>query len=260
MLFCDKLMTEHTRVPCWQRMLIVMLPSILLINVNYQQLWQGLKRRMGHIDALWGEWKGQRRERVGADRQNTLKIFIISFTGRNIWFHVLDIYSPPLWMLICSIWIFIHSIFGHSTRTYLFTWCSTNMFVHSICGNIYLFEFQHLSLLPLSGCWVPGFKCPSAVIWHFGDNTNQSHHDEDDKVDWNLFWSWQNEVRNTAWSYEEKCFGFLSSVITSIFLKIGCTNCCGGDLCRSFEVDHIWEIIFDRISCDLQQLLLLQGF
>ena len=148
----------------------------------------GIEKADGSYWCALGRVKRPEEGTGGADRQNTLKIFIISFTGRNIWFHVLDIYSPPLWMLICSIWIFIHSIFGHSTRTYLFTWCSTNMFVHPICGNIYLFvEFQHLSLPPLSGCWVPGFKCPSAVIWHFGDNTNQSHHDEDDKVDVNLF-------------------------------------------------------------------------
>ena len=69
-------------------------------------------------------------------------------------------------------WIFIHlssvddhlphlDIYSLDIRAdvLLFTQCT-------MCIYSARLEYQHLSLLPLSGCGVRRIKCPSAVIWH----------------------------------------------------------------------------------------------
>ena len=122
--------------------------SILLNYLNDHPLWQGLKRRMGHIDALWGSVKR-------ASRPNRrVKIFSkysSSLSRRNIWFHVLDIYSP----LLCW-WSF--APFG-----YLFTrYSGWRAFVHSMY-NVYLFGQTR----------VPTFVI-AATVWLWGSEDQVS--------------------------------------------------------------------------------------
>ena len=93
--------------------------SILLNYLNDQPLWQGLKRRMGHIDALWG--LGEKGKSAQSPRQNILKIFIISFTPQYLISCFGYLFTSPLLMIICPIWISIHSIFG------LTGFCSLNV-------------------------------------------------------------------------------------------------------------------------------------
>ena len=175
--------------------------SILLIYLNYHQLWRGLKRWMGHIDAFWGEWKGQR----GADRQNTLKIFIISLSRRDIWFRVLDIYSPPpLWMLICSIWISIHSIFGHplNPNKYMYILLYTqpeHIYIHLM--RKYVRSLNPYNIYLFGPRLVPTFVI-AAIVWLLGPWVQVS-------IWCNLTFWWQHQPKSPRWRWQSGWHSFL---------------------------------------------------
>ena len=110
----------------------------------------------------------------GADRLNTLKIFIISFT--------------PQYLISCFGYLFKSSVDDHLAIYSLDIWplsskhiYSPDVHIHSFTQSVFIRHVdlpQHLSLVALSGCSVPQLRCPSAGIWHFDENDGRNPEDE----------------------------------------------------------------------------------
>ena len=112
--------------------------------------------------------------RDGADRLNTLKIFIISFT--------------PQYLISCFGYLFKSSVDDHLAIYSLDIWplsskhiYSPDVHIHSFTQPVFIRHVdlpQHLSLVALSACWVPQLRCPSAGIWHFDETDGRNPEDE----------------------------------------------------------------------------------
>ena len=147
----------------------VVLHSILLINLNYQQLWQGLKRGWVILMRFGASEKGRGGRREGADRQNTLKIFIISFTPQyliscfgylftssvNAHLLHLDIYSLDIWPLKPNIFIHLMRKYVRSLNLNIYLF---GKYIRSL--NLYIYLFGRTSsniMCHCSHCLVVGF-------------------------------------------------------------------------------------------------------
>ena len=114
--------------------------------------------------------------RDGADRLNTLKIFIISFT--------------PQYLISCFGYLFKSSVDDHLAIYSLDIWplsskhiYSPDVHIHSFTQPVFIRHVdlpQHLSLVALFGCSGPQLRCPSAGIWHFDETDGRNP--EDDQV------------------------------------------------------------------------------
>ena len=112
--------------------------------------------------------------RDGADRLNTLKIFIIS--------------STPQYLISCFGYLFKSSVDDHLAIYSLDIWplsskhiYSPDVHIHSFTQPVFIRHVdlpQHLSLVALSVCWVPQLRCPSAGIWHFDETDGRNPEDE----------------------------------------------------------------------------------
>ena len=112
--------------------------------------------------------------RDGADRLNTLKIFIISFT--------------PQYLISCFGYLFTSSVDDHLAIYSLDIWplsskhiYSPDVHIHSFTQPVFIRHVdlpQHLSLVALSGCSLPQLRCPSAGIWHFDETDGRNPEDE----------------------------------------------------------------------------------
>ena len=106
-------------------------------------------------------------------RQYLISCFGYLFTSSSVNVHLLnlDIYSLNIWPLNPNIFIHLMRKYVRSLNLFVFIYLF-GKYIRSVRAD----EFQHhVSLLPLSGCLVARLKCPSGVIWHFGDNTSKSH-------------------------------------------------------------------------------------